>query len=101
MDVRVAKCVLLTKVLAADGIITENERSVLDRVIAREALGERERAAIQNPDEWSGAEATIAGLPEDERRAVLGELVEAASADGRLSPLEAAMLKQITAALAL
>lgn len=101
MDVRIAKCVLLTKVLAADGIITENERAVLDRTMAREKIVEAEHDIILNPDEWGPAEGVIAKLPEADRRAILDELVEAASADGRLSPLEANVLKEITAALGL
>lgn len=101
MDAHVAKCVLLTKVLAADGIITENERAVLDRTMKREGLGEAERDIILNPDLWGEAEATVAKLPEEERRAILSELMEGASVDGRLSPLEAATIKQITAAIGL
>lgn len=101
MDVRVAKCVLLTKVLAADGIITENERVLLDREMEAEGLTPEERRSVMDLEGWADAEAALAGRPEDERRALVGALVEAASADGRLSPLEAAMLKQITAALGL
>jgi uncharacterized tellurite resistance protein B-like protein len=101
MDARVAKCVLLTKVLTADGIITENERALLDQTMAREALTEAERKTVSDLDGWAEAEATLSKLPEAERREVLGQLVEAASADGRLSPLEAAALKQITVALGL
>lgn len=101
MDARVAKCVLLTKVLAADGMITENERMLLDKTMARAGLDDAERKTVADLDGWSEAEATLAKLPEAERREVLGQLVEAASADGRLSPLEASALKQITAALGL
>lgn len=101
MDVRVAKCVLLTKILAADGIITENERSLLDKKMDHEALNEDERGIVLDVDRWSDAEAELAKLPESERREFLGELVEAASVDGKLSPLEAGMLKEITAALGL
>ncbi len=101
MDVRVAKCVLVAKVLTADGIMTENERVVLDKTMARANLTDAERKRVVDLEGWSEAESALAKLPEDERREVLGQLVEAASADGRLSPLEATMLKQITAALGL
>ncbi len=101
MDARVAKCVLLTKVLTADGIMTENERVLLDKTMAREGLSELERKTVADLDGWAVAEATLSKLPEAERRELLGHLVEAASADGRLSPLEASTLKQITAALGL
>lgn len=101
MDVRVAKCVLLTKVLAADGMITENERMLLDKAMARAGLDDKEKIVVLDPEHWHDAEAAVAKLAEDERRDLIGELVEAATADGRLSPLENAMLKQITAALKL
>lgn len=101
MDVRVAKCVLLTKVLAADGMITENERRLLDKAMARAGLDDKEKIVVLDPEHWHDAEAAVAKLAEDERRDLVGELVEAATADGRLSPLENAMLKQITAALGL
>ncbi len=101
MEARVAKCVLLTKVLTADGIMTENERMLLDKTMAREGLSEAERETVVELEGWADAEAVIAKLPEAERREMLGQLVEAASVDGRLSPLEATMLKQITASLGL
>ena len=101
MDVRVAKCILLTKVLTADGMITENERVLLDKTMAREGLSEAERKLVVDLEGWEDAEAAARTLPEAQRRDLLGELVEAASADGRLSPLEASTLKQITAALGL
>jgi len=101
MDVRVAKCVLMAKVLTADGIMTENERLLLDKTMAREGLTDAERKSVIELEGWSHAEASLANLPENERRDLMGQLVEAASADGRLSPLEATMLKQITAALGL
>lgn len=101
MDVRVAKCVLMAKVLTADGIMTENERVLLDKTMAREALTDAERKSVTELEGWTQAEASLVKLPEAERRELLGQLVEGASADGRLSPLEATMLKQITAALGL
>jgi len=101
MDVRVAKCILLTRVLTADGMITENERVLLDKTMARAGLSEAERKLVGDLEGFQDAEAAVRVLPEAERRELLGELVEAASADGRLSPLEASTLKALTAALAL
>ncbi len=101
MSIGFAKCVLLTKVLTADGIMTENERVLLDKTMAREGLTDAERKSVINLEGWTQAEAALATLPEAKRRELLGQLVEGASADGRLSPLEAKMLKEITAALGL
>ena len=77
MEPRIAKSLLLSKVLAADGIMTENERAFLDRAMKR------------------------LGVTEDEKREIVSSLVDAASADGRLSPLEMAMVKRISKALGL
>ena len=96
MDVRVAKCVLLTKVLAADGMITENERSLLEQEMSRAGLSSRERALVTDLEGWTEAASAVRKLSEDERRALMGDLVAAASVDGRLSPLEATALKEIT-----
>lgn len=99
MDVRVAKCVLLTKVLAADGMITENERTLLEQEMSRAGLSAAERTTVTELEGWTEAASAVRKLSEDERRALMGELVEAASVDGRLSPLEAKALKQITSDL--
>ena len=99
MDVRVAKCVLLTRVLAADGMITENERTLLEEAMSRAGLSTSERATVTELEGWTEAASAVRRLGEDERRALMGELVEAASVDGRLSPLEAKALKQITSDL--
>jgi len=81
--------------------MTENERTLLDEAMAREGLSPDERKGVVELEGWADAEAAAAKMPETERRELLDELVEAASVDGRLSPLEATMLKQISAALGL
>ncbi len=48
---------------------------------------------------WDQAESALSDLPEAEKQELVAWLLAAASADGRLSPLEAAELKRITAAL--
>ncbi|HEY2370736.1 MAG TPA: TerB family tellurite resistance protein [Polyangiaceae bacterium] len=92
---------LLTRVLAADGMITENERTLLEEAMSRAGLSANERTTVTELEVagWTEASSAVRKLSEDERRALMGELVEAASVDGRLSPLEAAALKQITADL--
>lgn len=99
MDARVAKCLLLTKVLAADGIMTENERTFLDGAMTRFGLSEAERRSILDLEGWDQAEAALADLSNTDKQELISQLVDAASADGRLSPLEMAMVKRITAAL--
>jgi len=99
MDARIAKCLLLSKVLAADGIMTENERSFLDSAMTRLGLGDAERRSILDLEGWNEAEAALAHLSMEDKREIVSQLVDAASADGRLSPLEMAMVKRITTAL--
>lgn len=101
MNERMAKCLLLTKVLVADGIMTENERAFLDAAMQRWGLTPEEKRRVFDLEGWDDAEAALAGMPEDDKRQLVGDLVDAASVDGRLSPLELGIVKRITAALGL
>jgi len=99
MDPKVAKCLLVSKVLVADGIMTENERLFLDKMMRGLGLDDRERRRVLDLEGWDQAEPIVATLSEEEKRELLTTLVDAASADGRLSPLELQTVKRITAAL--
>lgn len=101
MNEKTARCLLLSKVLIADGIMTENERIFLDRAMTKMGLTDAERRAVIDLEGWNEAEAALAGLPIADKQELVGELVDAASADGRLSPLENEMVKRITQALGL
>jgi uncharacterized tellurite resistance protein B-like protein len=101
MDPKVAKCLLISKVLVADGIMTENERIFLDKTMRSLGLDESQRRRILDLEGWDQAEPVIAKLSTDEKRDFVSTLVDASSADGRLSPLEMATVKRITAALGL
>lgn len=101
MDLRVAKCLLVAKVLFADGMMTENEHEFLANLMDDEGLDLAERDAVLKLVGWEEAEAFFAKLSVEERRELLALLVDASSADGRLSPLEMATVKGITAALGL
>ncbi len=99
MDPKVAKCLLVSKVLVADGIMTENERIFLDKMMKVLGLDDGERRRVLDLEGWDQAEPIVAKLPESEKREFVSTLASASSADGRLSPLEAATVKRITAAL--
>ena len=101
MEPRIAKCLLLSKVLAADGIMTENERVFLDAAMKKLSVKDDERRGILDLEGWDEAEAALMGSSEDDKREMVSQLVDAASADGRLSPLEMAMVKRISKALGL
>jgi uncharacterized tellurite resistance protein B-like protein len=99
MNLKVAKCLLVSKVLVADGIMTENERVFLDKMMRGLGLDDEERRRVLDLEGWDDAEPVVAKLSTDEKRELLSTLVDASSADGRLSPLELATVKRITAAL--
>lgn len=99
MDLKVAKCLLVSKVLVADGIMTENERVFLDKMMKKLGLSDAERRQVIDLEGWDQAEPIVAKLSVDDKRAFVETLVDASSADGRLSPLELAAVKRITAAL--
>jgi uncharacterized tellurite resistance protein B-like protein len=99
MDLNVAKCLLISKVLVADGMMTENERAFLDRFMRGLGLDEAARRKVVDLEGWDAAEPVVATLSMDEKRAFVSLLVDASSADGKLSPLELQAVKRITAAL--
>lgn len=101
MDQKIARCLLIAKVLVADGIMTENERAFLDKAMSGMGLSEADKRKVFDLEGWDQAEAALSGLGEEEKREIVSGLVDAASVDGRLSPLEALTVKAITAALGL
>jgi uncharacterized tellurite resistance protein B-like protein len=99
MNEKVAKCLLIAKVLVADGIMTDDERSFLEGVMAAEGLDADERRQVTELDGWDEAERLVRTLPLERRRALIEQLVDAASADGRLSAHELATIRQLSAEL--
>jgi len=97
----VAKCLLVSKVLVADGMVTDDERAFLDGVMTKLGLDAEERRGVIDLEGWDEAEAVVAGLSVDERLALIEMLVDAASSDGHLSPNEMAAIKRVEAALRL
>ena len=61
----------------------------------------RARRSVIDLEGLDEADAIVRGLPIEERRALLSTLVDASSADGRLSARELAVVKDLTAALGL
>jgi uncharacterized tellurite resistance protein B-like protein len=101
MDDRVARCHLLAQVLAADGIMTDDERTLLEQHLANHELSDEEKHAVRNFQGAEQAAALLRDRPSLERQEILDQLVEAALADGKLSPKETAAVKQIANALGL
>jgi len=101
MDNRVLRCKIIAHMLIADGMMTADEKAFLrDCMDSLELTDEeRDRVLAIDPDEDVVAEARA--LPEAERREVVELLVRAALADGKLSPYELQLVKDVTAALGL
>jgi uncharacterized tellurite resistance protein B-like protein len=99
MTPNVAKCLLVSKVLVADGIMTDDEHWFLSAMMERLGLSDEERAAVVDLEGWDEAERQVLALPPDERRELVELLLDAAGADGTLSAHELAAVKKITEAL--
>ncbi len=101
MNDRVASCLLIAKVLVADGMMAEPERAFLGRTMEALRLDDAEQQRVRNLDGFDEAEAWAAKLPEARKRALVDELLEAALVDGKLSPHETKTIAALTAALGL
>ncbi len=99
MNANVAKCLVVSKVLVADGMMTEEERGFLDNMMQSLGLSETERRTVYDLEGIDEADAIVKALPIEERREIVSKLVDAASADGKLSPLEMDVAKRVTRAL--
>lgn len=77
------------------------EREILEREMVQLGLSEAERDAVRHFEGAEGAVEVIAALPEAERQSLIDHLVDAALADGKLTPAETAVVKRIGAALQL
>ena len=101
MKPNVAKCLLVSKVLVADGMMSDDEREFLSSMMTQLGLTADEKQRVIDLEGWDEAEKIVNTLDEDERREILDLLMDAASADGRLSPHELATVKRVSAALKL
>jgi uncharacterized tellurite resistance protein B-like protein len=96
MNAKVAKCLLLSKVLVADGMMTDDERGFLDTMMMAYGLDDDERRAVIELEGWDEAEPFLRALPLEQRQALVEQMVDAASADGRLNAHELAAIQQVS-----
>ena len=101
MDSNEAKCLVVSKVLVADGMMTDDERAFLARMMQTLELDDAARRRVIDLEGLDRADAIVRALPVDERREIVSLLVDASAADGTLSPHELETLKQLTVALGL
>ncbi len=99
MTPNVAKCLLVSKVLVADGIMSDDEHWFLGAMMDRLGLSPQERATVVDLEGWDDAEPIIAALPLEERQELVELLFDAAGADGKLSANEMAAVKKIAETL--
>ncbi|MBL8717261.1 MAG: TerB family tellurite resistance protein [Myxococcales bacterium] len=101
MNLRVAQCLLVAKVIVADGMITPEERTFLNATLARLGLSKEERAQVIELEGMEEAERMAATMEEADKREFVELLLTAASADGKLSSHEVLTVQQISRALGL
>jgi uncharacterized tellurite resistance protein B-like protein len=101
MTPNVAKCLLISKVLVADGMMSDDEKQFLGTMMAKLGLTETEKRSVIELENWDEAEPIVNKLSQEERQEIVELLVDAASADGRLSPHELAAVQRVTKALGL
>lgn len=96
-----AKCLVVSKVLVADGMMADGEREFLADLMQTLGLTDEERHRVVELEGLDEAEAVVTALPIDDRRALVSTLVDASSADGKLSAHEMELVKRLTAVLGL
>lgn len=96
-----ARCLVVSKVLVADGMMTDEERGFLAAMMGRLGLSPDEQRRVIELEGLDEADRIVGALSVDERREIVALLVDAASADGKLSPHELAAVKRVTSALGL
>lgn len=101
MEERLARCLLIAKVLAADGIMTDSEREFLESAMESLALTDEERVQVRNFEGWDEAEPVVAALSLEAKRELMDGLVSAVLADGKVSPHEMTTIEKLSAALGL
>lgn len=92
---------LIAKVLAADGIMTDDEREFLETAMSAFGLDPLERHQVRALEGWDEAESIIAALSTTEKRALMDGLVQAVLVDGKVSPHEMDTIQRLGRALGL
>jgi tellurite resistance protein len=90
---------LLQAMIAADGVVGDEEREFLRRVVGRFGLTDQDRSDRVVASDPGRVMATLRALAPDVQSRVMALLVEAAVVDGRVSPEERALLLASAATL--
>jgi len=90
---------LIEDVIAADGVVSDEEREFLRKVLERFGIDASSRADRLVPSAPGSSVATLRALDPDVQVRVMALLVEAAVADGCVAPEERAFLLASAASL--
>jgi uncharacterized tellurite resistance protein B-like protein len=90
---------LVETMISADGVVTDEERQFLRRVIERFGLSAEERDDRLVPSDPGRTTRTLRELPDEVKVRVMALLVDAAVVDGRVAPEEHALLLASAASL--
>jgi uncharacterized tellurite resistance protein B-like protein len=90
---------LIEAAITADGVIADEEREFLRRVIERFGLTESDRADRVVTSAAGRTTAILRTFPPDVQARIMALLVDAAVADGRVEPQERALLLAAAASL--
>lgn len=101
MDLAEASCLLVAKILAADGIMAAPEKEFLAATMRTLSLAEEAQARVFDLRGLDEAAAFVRDQSVEVRRDVMDRLLEAALADGRLSPHELTTMKRLAESLAI
>jgi uncharacterized tellurite resistance protein B-like protein len=101
VNANVAKCLVVSKVLIADGMMADEEKEFLADMMKSYDLTDAEQRQVFDLEGVDEADALVKGLPLEERREIVSQLVDAASADGKMSPHEMDAVKRVTKVLGL
>ena len=96
-----ATCLLVCKVIAADGDMSEDERGFLGGLMSRLDLDDAQRKRVLALEGADEAETLCKQRSDDEKREILELLVDAAGSDGNLSKVEMTAMKGVSKALGL
>lgn len=99
MNANEAKCLVVSKVLVADGMMADGEREFLTELMTTLGLTDEERHRVVELEGLDDADAVVRALPVDERRDLVATMIDASAADGKLSAHELEVVKRLTAAL--
>ena len=99
MSPNLAKCLLVSKVLVADGMMTDEEKSFLDGFMLELGLTDEEKKQAIELEGWDEAEPIVKALSMEQKLGLVERLVDAAAADGHLSPHELEAVKKVSKAL--